>query len=85
MNQIHALAGLVNCCHCMKVVPRPYEEGLTTDVELESTGLLLFLSGKCTQTEFPEIMDIALRTRGDFPGPGGTAKYCKEVKLESHK
>lgn len=85
MNQIHTLTGFVNCFHCREVLPRPYEKGLTADVELESKGLLLFLSGKCTQTEIPEIMDIALRTRGDFPDPGGTARYCREVKLESHK
>lgn len=85
MNQIRTLTDLLNCCLGRKDVPRQYEEGLTADVELESKGLLLFLSGKRTQTEFPEIMDIALRIIGDFPDHGGTARYCREVKLKSHK
>ena len=41
--------------------------------------MLLVLSGKRSETELMEIMDIALENIGAFPG-AGKAKYIIDVK-----
>jgi len=72
-------AGFVYCCLDKKVIPGFHEAGLIAEAELKDGGLLLVLSGKRTETELMEVMDIALENIGAFPG-NGKAKYIIDIK-----
>ena len=73
-------ASFVYCCLEKKIIPGFHEEGLIAEAELKEGGLLLVLSGKRTETELMEVMDIALENIGAFPGIGAKSKYMIDVK-----
>ncbi len=73
-------ASFVYCCLEKKVMPGFHEEGLIVEAELNDGGLLLVISGKSTETELMEVMDIALPNIGAFPGGGARVKYIIDVK-----
>jgi hypothetical protein len=75
-------ASFVYCCLDKKAMPGFHEEGLIAEAELKDGGLLLVLSGKSTETELMEVMDIALPNIGAFPGAGARVKYIIDVKSE---
>ncbi len=61
-------------------MPGFHEKGLIAEAELKEGGMLLVLSGKRTDSELMEIMDIALENIGAFPGVRAGAKYIIDVK-----
>ena len=73
-------ASFVYSCNEKKAIPGFYEKGLIAEVQLKEGGMLLVLSGKRTESELREIMDIALENIGAFPGVGAGAKYIIDVK-----
>ncbi|TRZ89758.1 hypothetical protein D4R89_05590 [bacterium] len=73
-------ASFVYCCLDKKIVPGFHEKGLIDKAELKKGGLLLVLSGKRTETELMEVMDIALENIGAFTSLGAEAKYIIDVK-----
>jgi hypothetical protein len=73
-------ASFVYCCLEKKIMPGFHEKGLIDKAELKEGGLLLVLSGKRTETDLMEIMDIAFENIGAFPGIGAKAKYIIDVK-----
>ena len=73
-------ASFVYCCLDKKAIPGFYEKGLIAEAKLTEGGMLLVLSGKSTETELMEVMDIALENIGAFPGIGAEAKYVIDVK-----
>ena len=72
-------ASFVYCCLDKKAIPGFYEKGLIAEAEIKEGGMLLVLSGKRSETELMEIMDIALENIGAFPG-AGKAKYIIDIK-----
>ena len=72
-------ASFVYCCFDKKVMPGFQEKGLIAEARLKEKGMLLVLSGKRSETELMEIMDIALENIGAFPG-AGKAKYIIDIK-----
>jgi hypothetical protein len=73
-------ASLVYSCLDKKAIPGFHEKGLIAEAELKEGGMLLVLSGKRTDSELMEIMDIALENIGAFPGVRAGAKYTIDVK-----
>jgi hypothetical protein len=73
-------ASFVYCCLDKKIVPGFHKKGLIAEAKLKEGGMLLVLSGKKTETELNEIMDIALENIGAFPGADAGAKYIIDVK-----
>ena len=76
-------ASFVYCCLDKKVMPGFHEAGLIAEAELKDGGLMLVLSGKHTETELMEVMDIAMPNIGAFPGAGARAKYVINVKSKN--
>ena len=72
-------ASLAYSCLDKKTIPGFHEKGLIAEAELRVGGMLLVLSGKRSETELMEIMDIGLENIGAFPG-AGKAKYIIDVK-----
>jgi hypothetical protein len=72
-------ASFVYCCLDKKFIPGFQEKGLIAEARLKEKGMLLVLSGKRSETELMEIMDIALENIGAFPG-AGKAKYIIDIK-----
>ena len=75
-------ASFAYCCFDKKVIPGFHEKGLIAGAELKNEGLLLVLSGKHTEVELMDIMDIALPNIGAFPGAEVRAKYVIEITSE---
>lgn len=75
-------ASFVYCCLDKKAMPGFHEKGLIAQAELKDGSLLLVLSGKSTETELMEVMDIALPNIGAYPGAGAGVKYIIDVKSE---
>ena len=73
-------ASFVYCCLDKKAIPGFHEKGLIAEAKLKEGGMLLVLSGKRTDTELMEIMDIAFENIGAFPGIQAGAKYIIGVK-----
>jgi hypothetical protein len=73
-------ASFAYCCLDKKAIPGFYEKGLIAEALLKEGGMLLVLSGKRTESELMEIMDIALENIGAFPGVGAEAKHIIDVK-----
>ena len=73
-------ASLAYSCLDKKAIPGFHEKGLIAEAELKEGGMLLVLSGKRTDSELMEIMDIALENIGAFPGVRAGAKYTIDVK-----
>jgi len=76
-------ASFLYCCLDKKVMPGFHEAGLIAEAELKDGGLMLVLSGKRTDTELMEVMDIAMPNIGAFPGTGAKAKYVINVKSKN--
>jgi len=72
-------ASFTYSCLDKKAIPGFYEKGLIAEAKLKEGGMLLVLSGKRSETELMEIMDIALENIGAFPG-AGKAKYIIDIK-----
>ena len=75
-------ASLVYCCLDKEVMPGFHEKGLISEAKLKDGGLLLVLTGKRTETELMEIMELALPNIGAFPSIEAKAKYIIDVKSE---
>ena len=73
-------ASFVYCCLDKKVIPGFHDEGFIAEAELKDGGLLLVLSGRHTENELMEIMDIALLNIGAFPGAEAKVAYVIDVK-----
>jgi hypothetical protein len=73
-------ASFVYCCLDKKAIPGFYEKSLIAEAKLKEGGMLLVLSGKKSETELMEIMDIAFENIGAFPGEQAGAKYIIDVK-----
>jgi hypothetical protein len=73
-------ASFVYCCLDKKVMPGFHEKGLIAEAKPKEGGMLLVLSGKRSETELMEIMDIAFENIGAFPGEQAGAKYIIDVK-----
>jgi len=73
-------ASFAYSCLDKKAIPGFYEKGLIAEARLTEGGMLLVLSGKRTETELKEIMDIAFENIGAFPGADAGAKYMIDVK-----
>jgi hypothetical protein len=73
-------ASFAYSCLEKKAVPGFYEKGLIAEAQRKEGGMLLVLSGKRTESELMEIMDIAFENIGAFPGVGAGAKYIIDVK-----
>jgi hypothetical protein len=73
-------ASFAYSCLDKKSIPGFYEKGLIAEAEIKEGGMLLVLSGKRTESELREIMDIALENIGAFPGVEAGAKYIIDVK-----
>ena len=76
-------ASFVDSCLRKEALPGFYEKGLIAEAELKNKTLSLRLSGKRTQDELMEIMDIALQNIGAYPDKGGNATFFIEVKSEN--
>ena len=73
-------ASFAYSCIDKKAIPGFYEKGPIAEAKLKEGGMLLVLSGKRTETELMEVMDIALENIGAFPGLRAEAKYIIDVK-----
>ncbi len=73
-------ASFAYSCLDKKAIPGFYEEGLIAEAQLKEGGMLLVLSGRRTETELKEIMDIALENIGAFSGAGTGVKYIIDAK-----
>ena len=73
-------ASFAYSCIDKKAIPGLYEKGPIAEAKLKEGGMLLVLSGKRTETELMEVMDIALENIGAFPGLRAEAKYIIDVK-----
>jgi len=73
-------ASLAYYCLHRKVLPGLYEEGLVAGAELSERELALLISGKRTEADLREIMDIALLNIGAMPSAKGRAGWKIEVK-----
>lgn len=73
-------ASFVYCCLEKKIIPGFHEKGLIAEAERKEGGMLLVLSGKRSESELMEIMDIAFENIGAFPGVQAGAKYIIDVK-----
>jgi hypothetical protein len=73
-------ASFVYCCLDKKIVPGFHKKGLIAEAKLKEGGMLLILSGKKSETELMEVMDIAFENIGAFPGVEAGAKYIIDVK-----
>ena len=73
-------ASFVYCCLDKKVMPGFHEKSLIAEAKLKEGGMLLVLSGKRSETELMEFMDIAFENIGAFPGEQAGAKYIIDVK-----
>jgi len=73
-------ASLAYSCLDKKAIPGFYEKGLIAEAQLTEGGMLLVLSGKRSESELIEIMDIAFENIGAFPGAQAGAKYIIDVK-----
>ena len=76
-------ATFVDCCLRKRALPGFHEKGIIADAELKNKTLSLRLSGKRTQDELMEVMDIALQNIGAYPDKGGNAAFFIEVKSEN--
>ena len=72
-------ASFVYCCLDKRIMPGFHEQGLIAGAELKNGGLLLVLSGKKTEIELMEIMDITFENIGAFTGTG-KAEYIIDIK-----
>jgi hypothetical protein len=73
----------MDCCLRKKALPGFHEKGIIAEAELKNKTLSLRLSGKRTQDELMEVMDIALQNIGAYPDKGGNATFFIEVKSEN--
>jgi hypothetical protein len=73
-------ASFVYCCLDKRVMPGFHEKGLIAEAKLKEGGMLLVLSGKRSEIELMEFMDIAFENIGAFPGEQAGAKYIIDVK-----
>jgi hypothetical protein len=73
-------ASFAYSCLDKKTIPGFHEKGLISEAELNEGGMLLVLSGKKTESELREIMDIAFENIGAFPGIGAKVKYIIDVR-----
>jgi hypothetical protein len=73
----------MDCCLRKKALPGFHEKGIIAEAELKNKTLSLRLSGKRTQDELMEVMDIALQNIGAYPDKGGNAAFFIEVKSEN--
>jgi hypothetical protein len=73
-------ASFAYSCLDKKAIPGFHEKGLIAEAELNEGGMLLVLSGKRSESELMEIMDIAFENIGAFPGVEAEAKYIIDVK-----
>ena len=76
-------ASFAYCCLEKKMMPGFHEAGLIEKADLEDGGLMLILSGKYTENELMEVMDIAMPNIGAFPGAVARAKYVINVKSKN--
>ena len=76
-------ASFVYCCLDKKVLPGFHEKGLIAEAKLKDGGLLLVLSGKRTETELMEIMEIALPNIGAYPDAGAKGRYVIDIKSKN--
>ena len=76
-------ATFMDCCLRKKALPGFHEKGIIAEAELKNKTLSLRLSGKRTQDELMEVMDIALQNIGAYPDKGGNAAFFIEVKSEN--
>jgi hypothetical protein len=76
-------ASFVYCCLDKKVIPGFHDTGLIKKADLEDGGLMLILSGKYTENELMEVMDIAMPNIGAFPVATARAKYVINVKSKN--
>lgn len=75
-------ASFAYCCLDKKAIPGFHEKGLIAGAEPKDKGLLLILSGKRSETELMDIMDIALPNIGAFPRAEARVKYVIEITSE---
>jgi hypothetical protein len=73
-------ASFTYSCLDKKAIPGFHEKDLIAEAKLTEGGMLLVLSGKRTESELREIMDIAFENIGAFPGVEAGAKYIIDVK-----
>ena len=73
-------ASFAYSCLDKKTMPGFHEKGLIAEAKLKEGGMLLVLSGKRTESELREIMEIAFENIGAFPGVESGAKYIIDVK-----
>jgi hypothetical protein len=73
----------MDCCLRKKALPGFHEKGIIAEAELKNKTLSLRLSGKRTQDELMEVMDIALQNIGAYPDKGDNAAFFIEVKSEN--
>jgi hypothetical protein len=73
-------ASFAYSCLEKKAIPGFYEKGLIAEAKLKEKGMLLVLSGKRTESELMEIMDIAFENIGAFSGADAGVKYIIDVK-----
>ena len=78
-----AFATFMDCCLRKKALPGFHEKGIIAEAELKNKTLSLRLSGKRTQDELMEVMDIALQNIGAYPDKGGNAAFFIEAKSEN--
>jgi len=76
-------ATFVDCCLRKKALPGFNKKGIIAEADLKNKTLSQRLSGKRTQDELMEIMDIALQNIGAYPDKGGNATFFIEVKSEN--
>lgn len=73
-------ASFAYSCLEKKAIPGFYEKGLIAEAKLKEKSMLLVLSGKRTESELTEIMDIAFENIGAFSGADAGVKYIIDVK-----
>lgn len=73
-------ASLVDSCVRKRALPGIYQDGLVSGAEVKENTLLVMLSGRRAERAVLDIMDIALRNIGAFPGAEGRADFFVEVK-----
>ena len=75
-------ASFMDSCLRKQTLPGFHEKGLIAEAEPKDTGIVLCLSGKRSETQLREVMDIALLNTGAYPDTGSKARYFIEVKSE---
>ena len=76
-------ATFVDCCLRKKALAGFHEKSMLAEAELKNKTLSLRLSGKRTQGELMEVMDMALHNIGAYPDKGDNATFFIEVKSKN--